>query len=50
MLENPQLPSPSVSQSVKCDYLFKLKNNTVYILGYCFPRAPLEALPTIIAQ
>ena len=42
MSENPQLPSPSVSQSVKRDYLSKLKNSNIYILSYCIPRTPLK--------
>ena len=46
MLENPQLPSPSVSQSVKRDYL--LNFTAADILSYSYLQSPLERSPSTI--
>ena len=46
MSENPQLPSPSVSQSVKRDYLLTSLQK-IYAGNSC-PQAPPERSPSTI--
>ena len=46
MLENPQLPSPSVSQSVKRDYL--LTSLQKMYAGNSYLQSPLERSPSTI--